>query len=149
PPRAGDLPGCAGPADGKPVEYVAEGVHRGLDEVVSDGLRGLRLGRSDKRAGDLRRMGGLVERYGLRLGVEHRLGELWLESHATAEARIRPAVLRVYRLRRQVVDRHVMSRPRKLRPRQDHGDGNVAGLAPGRPAEDLQPIVAGGRCPPR
>src|SRR5215470_18717613 len=94
PPRAGDLSGSGAPANGEAVEHIAEGVHRGLDEVVSDGLRGLRLGRSDERAGDLGGMGGLVKRYGLRLRVKDGLGELWLEYYATAQARIRPAMLR-------------------------------------------------------
>ena len=57
-------------------------------------------------------------------------------------------MLRVYRLGRDIVDCHVVHRLRELRPRQDHDDGDLAGPARPRAAEDLQPVVAGARCPP-
>jgi hypothetical protein len=87
-------------------------------------------------------MGRLVEGDVLRLGVENGLGELGLHDQPAAEPGIRPAVLRVDRPRRDVVDRDVVDGLGELRLGQDHADRDLAGLALRGLADHAQLVVA-------
>ncbi len=138
----------AGPAQAEAGQRVAQRVHRRLDEVVPDDLRGLLLGRADQRAGDLRIVRGLVKGQVLRLRVEHRHRELRLEQRPAPEPRIGPAVLRIDRVGQRVVDRDVVHRLRQLRLRQHDADRHPAGLTGHRAVQYLQPVVPGRRTPP-
>ena len=90
----------------------------------------------------------LIKRDPLRLRVQFGLRELRPQHHATAKSRVRPAMLRVYRLRRNVVDSNVMHRLWELRLRQNPCDGHVARPSSCRSAQDVQLVVAASGCPP-
>src|SRR6201987_5184124 len=78
----------ADPADGELGQGVAERVHGRLEEVVADHRGGLGLRRGDQRLGHARQARRLLERDVLRLGIKARLGELRLDKHSAAEARV-------------------------------------------------------------
>ena len=61
--------GDRAPLNDEPVQAVAKCINRRLNEIVSNGLRGLRFGGADQRAGNLREVLRLIESDLLGLGI--------------------------------------------------------------------------------